>query len=287
MVANAAVLNSTFDVDELLNLILSAVDPVVPHETANLILVDEDMEIIRVVRRKGSTVHEYADNSGGHFIPNNSPSFRTMVETGLPIVIPDVGNDPDWVEIIGTEWIKSYTAAPIAFERETIGFISLSSSTPNFYNDKHADRLQAFADQASIAIRNARLYKQAQELATLEERQRLARDIHDAVSQTIFSASILSETLPRLWVSDPDRVKEGLIELQRLTRGALAEMRTLLVELVPEALTNSDLGDLINQLADGTAGRSHLEITLEKQGKTTLPPDVQTTFFRVAQEQLH
>jgi len=86
---------------------------------------------------------------------------------------------------------------------------------------------------------------------------------------------------------DPEGVKKDLFGLQRLTRGALAEMRTLLVELRPQALINADLGDLIRQLADGLAGRTEVEVILDIQGQHPLPAEVQTAFFRIAQESLN
>ena len=95
------------------------------------------------------------------------------------------------------------------------------------------DLLVAFADQAAIAIENARLYEEAQQVAASQERSRLARDLHDAVTQTLFSASLIAEVLPALWENDPAEGRELLGELRQLTRGALAEMRTLLLELRP------------------------------------------------------
>jgi two-component system nitrate/nitrite sensor histidine kinase NarX len=84
---------------------------------------------------------------------------------------------------------------------------------------------------AAIALENARLYTQAQRGAALEERQRVARELHDAVTQTLFSASLIAEVLPEMWERDPAHSRRLLQDLQQLSRGALAEMRTLLLEL--------------------------------------------------------
>ncbi len=194
---------------------------------------------------------------------------------------------PRWMKAEGMEWVRSIARAPIVFDDQLIGYIYLVSAAPNFFQSAQIERLRAFANQASIAIRNARLYEQAQELAALKERQRLAREMHDAVSQSLFSATVMAETLPRIWDRNPEAVKEGLFELQKLTRGALAEMRNLLVELRPKALINADLGDLIRQLADGLAGRTQVEVELKLEGRRPLPAEVQTAFFRIAQETLN
>jgi signal transduction histidine kinase len=104
----------------------------------------------------------------------------------------------------------------------------------------------------------ARLYEQAEEAAVATERNRLARDLHDAVSQTLFSASLIAKVLPRLWERKPEEGRRRLEEVRRLTRGALAEMRTLLLELRPKALVEADLGDLLRQLTEAFIGRARI-----------------------------
>jgi PAS domain S-box-containing protein len=127
----------------------------------------------------------------------------------------------------------------------------------------------------------------AAEDAVSAERTRLARDLHDAVTQTLFSASILAEVLPELWQMDEEEAKKSTEELGQLTRGALAEMRTLLLELRPAALTQSRLVDLIRQLCDALIGRARLPIKFTAEGDRTLPPEVQVAFYRIAQESLN
>ena len=131
----------------------------------------------------------------------------------------------------------------------------------NAFDDLDLFTAQTLADQLAIAIENAHLYEQAQELATVQERQRLARDLHDAVSQTLFSASLIAEVLPRLWERNPDEGRKRLEEIRQLTRGALAEMRTLLLELSPAALVDADLGDLLRQLAESITGRARIPVS--------------------------
>ena len=79
-----------------------------------------------------------------------------------------------------------------------------------------------------IALENARLYEQAHQAAILEERQRFIHDLHDAVTQTLFSASLIAEVLPKVWERDPREGQARLEELRELTRDALLEMNSLL-----------------------------------------------------------
>jgi PAS domain S-box-containing protein len=123
--------------------------------------------------------------------------------------------------------------------------------------------------------------------AVTAERTRLARDLHDAVTQTLFSASLIAEVLPELWRSDLNVAQESTEELRQLTRGALAEMRTLLLELRPAALTQARFSELMRQLCEALIGRARLPIQLKIEGERLLPPDVQVALYRIAQECLN
>lgn len=131
------------------------------------------------------------------------------------------------------------------------------------------------------------LAEKAAEEAVIAERTRLARDLHDAVTQTLFSASLIAEVLPDLWDINRDEALKSTDELKQLTRGALAEMRTLLLELRPSALTQARFEDLIKQLAEALIGRARLPIQVKIDGERKLPPDVQVTLYRIAQESLN
>jgi PAS domain S-box-containing protein len=131
------------------------------------------------------------------------------------------------------------------------------------------------------------LAEKAADEAVTADRTRLARDLHDAVTQTLFSASLTAEVLPDLWEMDVEEAKRSTEELRQLTRGALAEMRTLLLELRPATLTQTLLSDLIRQLCEAFIGRSRLPITLKVEGDCKLPPEVQVACYRIAQESLN
>jgi PAS domain S-box-containing protein len=125
------------------------------------------------------------------------------------------------------------------------------------------------------------------EEAITSERTRLARDLHDAVTQTLFSASLIAEVLPELWEVNPEEARKSNEELRQLTRGALAEMRTLLLELRPATLTQARFQDLIKQLSEALVGRARLPVELVVSGEYDLPPDIKVAFYRIAQESLN
>jgi PAS domain S-box-containing protein len=129
--------------------------------------------------------------------------------------------------------------------------------------------------------------QQLKEKTAEEERTRLARDLHDAVSQTLFSTSLIAEVLPRLWERNKDEGLKKLEEVRQLTRGALAEMRTLLFELRPAALADAELSDLLRQLSESVIGRARVPVALEVEGTCAIPTDVKIAFYRIAQEALN
>ncbi|MCB9125801.1 MAG: GGDEF domain-containing protein [Caldilineaceae bacterium] len=133
----------------------------------------------------------------------------------------------------------------------------------------------------------AALAQKAAEEAVAAERTRLARDLHDAVTQTLFSASLTAEVLPELWEADPADGRATTEELRQLTRGALAEMRTLLLELRPGAVTQARLDDLIRQLIEASVGRGHTTVHFVADGQRPLPDDVKVALYRIAQEALN
>ncbi len=134
---------------------------------------------------------------------------------------------------------------------------------------------------------NELLREKAAQDAVIAERTRLARDLHDAVTQTLFSTTLIAEVLPDIWESNPEEGKRRLEELRQLTRGALAEMRTLLVELRPNALVEVPLPTLLRQLTEALNGRSRINIQFNVTGDCNLPGDVQVGLYRIAQEALN
>jgi signal transduction histidine kinase len=152
--------------------------------------------------------------------------------------------------------------------------------------DLHRHNLESLVDARTAKLEEAQeqLLQQTQEQATLEERNRLARDLHDAVTQTIYSAALIAEALPQIWERSPDEGQRNLIKLRQLVRGALAEMRALLFELRPAALEAVDLELLLRQQCDALTGRTRIPVNLTVEGQAELPPEVKITFYRITQE---
>ncbi|MEZ4860252.1 MAG: PAS domain S-box protein [Caldilineaceae bacterium] len=178
-------------------------------------------------------------------------------------------------------------SAPLWIKEEIFGILLLFYQEVRDFSDETISLTATFCDQAALAIENTHLYAQIERSAVVAERNRIAHDLHDSVTQTLFSASIIADILPRLWERNREDALQRLQELRELTRGALAEMRTLLLELRPTALTNVPLSDLLHQFAAAVVGRARVPIEVKIQGEEDLPVNVRIALYRIAQEALN
>jgi signal transduction histidine kinase len=166
----AAALNSTLNLDAVLDRILDNIEHVTPQDAADIMVVEA--EFARIIRYR-----EYPHSNQEHspiearFVIVETSDLRHMLETQQPIMISDTRLYPGWVKLPQMAWIRSSLSAPIILKGQVIGFICIHSKTPGFFNATHTRHLQAFVDQAAIAIENARLYDDARRhTAELESR---------------------------------------------------------------------------------------------------------------------
>jgi two-component system nitrate/nitrite sensor histidine kinase NarX len=185
------------------------------------------------------------------------------------------------------EGVQAWMWVPLAVKERMLGGLGIAHARRNYFTAHHAALALSMADQVAITMVNAELNEHARALAALQERQRLAQNLHDAVNQSLFSAGLIAEVLPRLWDRDQVEARQSLEDLRRLTRGALAEMRELLAELQPSVLTDSSLGDLLCQLANAFTGRTNIPVTLTFAGDHVLSAKLQVALYRICQEALN
>ncbi len=284
----AAVLNSTLNLSNVFKRILDNIGRVVPHDTANLMLIEGDMA--RVVRTRGYSAHAKAIVEKQQLSIIRTKHLEEMYRTGMVFNMPNVSEASSrWTLVSEGVTIRSYLGAPICLHGQIIGFLNLESRLPNAIQDVPDKWVQAFTDSAAIAIRNAQLYERAQNAAIVEERQSIARDLHDAVSQTLFSANMIADALPYMWERDIIGVQHKLKEMRQLTHHAMAELRTMLHELRPQTLVNTFFDDLVNQLTRSYGMRTPTAFTVESTGHegTELPVDVKVALYRITQEAIN
>jgi len=221
------------------------------------------------------------EQPGFHLVPS---SLKVGIEGlsgwvaayGTPLNIPDVRKEPRYIHIKGSQ-ACSELIVPIIAKEQVIGTLDALSDRLNAFDETDQIVMQSLAHQVGAAIENARLFQAEQRRAEQEERNRLARELHDAVTQTLFSASLIAEAVLPIWEKDPNQGRELLLELRSLSRGALAEMRTLLLELRPAALIETPLDDLLRQLGEAANGREGIPVNVIVEGQGVLPPEVRAS----------
>lgn len=218
----------------------------------------------------------YAVSNFGPYVDQN---YSEQVEA-----FPE--NLRNWVDVVRRHF-SAYLAVPLIVQGAVYGMISLYYTEAQEFGEEVISLGMTFADQAALAIENARLRIQVEQSAVLTERNRLARELHDAVTQTLFSASLIAEVLPRIWERNPEEGQRRLRELRQMTRGALAEMRTLLLELRPTALLEADTVELFRHLTNAFTGRTQVPVRLLLDLQTTLAPEQKVVFYRISQEALN
>jgi signal transduction histidine kinase len=290
-----AILNSNRSLEEILNHIVTYVSSRLLECQATAIFALQPKDGTLVIQASHGLTSSLVN---AQYLPGYA-SASQVVQTRQPVIVSNAQNETTeeiYLDASQVEWAmvsqfmvlyQAWLAVPLIIKGEIYGAILMYYREPRSFSDEEVNLAQIFSDQVALAIENAHLRIQAEQAAVIAERNRLARELHDAVSQTLFSANLIAEVLPRLWERDRVEAQARLDELHLLTRGALAEMRTLLFELRPAAFKDARLGDLLKHLTQGLSARSQIPIKLTVNGERTLPPEVQLALYRITQEALN
>jgi signal transduction histidine kinase len=176
---------------------------------------------------------------------------------------------------------------PMMLRDRVTGMLAVESDEPASYTGRHAELLLAVADHAAIAVENARLYERARGLAALEERQKLARELHDSESQALFGIGLGARTARTLLDRDPTRVADPLDYVVSLAEAALTEMRALIFELRPDALEQDGLVGILEKQAAALTARHKLKVETVLGSEPDAPLTVKEALYRIAQEALN
>ena len=212
--------------------------------------------------------------------PDNS-----IFEANVVDFFPD---DQSRQEIINELLEEGFIHIPMLQLKHSDGGLIYVNLTQSILSRGDQDVLLGIVDDITDQVlAEQTLQKQVEETAVTDERNRIARELHDSVTQTLYTTSLIAEALPKVWHMQPEEALRGVDELRILTRGALAEMRTLLLELRPGDLAGRSLSELLHQLTDAMTTRTELPITTTIVGGAPLPTDVKIAFYRITQEALN
>ncbi|HEX6540181.1 MAG TPA: PAS domain S-box protein [Ktedonobacterales bacterium] len=223
--------------------------------------------------------------------------FYQIAERRAPVILDDIYGDSGLAETIRTRfdqrnrliypYLRSWMSIPLIVKDDVIGLISLQSNQPGYYTDRSARIATAIAALAAIALENARLYEQAQDRSALEERQRLARELHDSVSQALYGIALGTRTARAVLERDAAQAREPLDYVLSLADTAMEEMRALILELRPESLEREGLASALRKLAEATHRREGLTVRAHVGLEPAISLEAKQAFYRIAQEALH
>jgi GAF domain-containing protein/two-component sensor histidine kinase/HAMP domain-containing protein len=213
-----------------------------------------------------------------------------VAAAGEPLRVPDVSREPRHVSSPSANRTQSELALPIKSRGQTIGVLDIESDRPDAFDESDVAVLQSLASQLGVAIENARLYEQAQQLAALEERQKLARELHDSVSQALYGIALGTRTARTLLSREPaagagvKALGEPLDYVLSLAEAGLAEMRALIFELRPESLEVEGLVAALTKHAASLRARHNLEVSANFGQEPELALPAKEALYRIAQE---
>lgn len=264
-----AAANRSLDLKETLATTLDLIVALVGASRAGVMLLDEPTgELIPYSLRP---VRDVASDD----LEKMLSTCRSVLDDGAALYVA-----PDPEEGL----LEPGALIPLESRGDRLGVLVIVGSQGGVFSTAQLALFQSIADQLGVAVENARLFAKSEQAAVAAERNRLARDLHDAVTQTLFSSSMIADVLPKIWERNPDEGRRRLEELRQLTRGALSEMRTLLVELRPAALADTDLGDLLEHQVNAFIARTRLQVGFERSVSYNPPVEVKEAFYRIAQE---
>ncbi|OJX41489.1 MAG: hypothetical protein BGO78_01815 [Chloroflexi bacterium 44-23] len=262
--------------------------------------------IRKIDYEKGTVFTEASSNLPAEFdvikeIPFYPGGSERILKENVPVAVPNLQEglgrylrdtqelsspQRDWVKVL-LKYFKSHLIIPLIINNDLYGTLTFYFDQITDFSEEDIHLAMTLGTQVSLAIENARLRSQEREIAIATERNRLARDLHDAVTQTLFSATLIADALPRMMSKNQTEGLQRLEELRQLTRGALAEMRTLLLELRPSAIQDASFSELLTQLCAAFNSRGNLKVNLKLESVNSLPGEEKLAFYRIAQESLN
>ncbi len=311
---------SSLELDQVLDLILQQIDRVVPHIGTRITLLTEGTQM-RVVAAKGCADNEEAKLAT--FEITQAPLAPLIMYERETVVVRDAISDPRWIWLPGAKQVRSWCGTPLIIKDRPIGFLCVDWGEPDFYTEAHARIVRAFADQAAVAIENAQLYTtiksfseqlehkvgqrtielrhahneiatKAEQLRALvcrvvqiqeSERQRIAHDLHDSVTQAILGAIYELQALRRRIGGQRTELIHPIDECRQLLEHTLVEMKTIIYALRPRALDELGLLAALENFVAASSLHYGLEITFQVSGSAyPLTDDVELAIYRIVQE---
>lgn len=279
-------ITSIMDIDQVLNQVVHLIQQTFGYDHVAIATIEGDYAVYRVGAGHYWKNPEFEFNPKRLRIGDEGITGR-VAASGQAVYAPDVREDSGYVEMVGSATL-SEIVVPIKVKGRVIGVLDAQSDRLNAFDASAQVVLQSLADQAAVAIENAQLYKQAQQLAVVEERNRLARELHDSVTQALYGITLHAEAAYRqLNANQADLANEQLSELRSTAQEALREMRLLIFELRPSVVELQGLIPALRARLEAVEERAGLNVEFNIEGQLDLSDKIQDGLYRIAQEALN
>jgi signal transduction histidine kinase len=277
-------ITSILDIDDLLTRVVDLIQDAFGYYHVQVFLLDRDAGQL-ILRADGRTL-----SSEYRCLEMSQPSINARAaQSGKPVLVNDVARDPIYLFDGNLPGTRSELVVPLRLGDQVIGTLDVHHARIDAFSAEDVLVIQSLGDQIAVAIENAHLYDQSRELAILEERTRLARELHDSVTQSLYSVVLLSEGWRRQLSAGAvgTQPETQLRRISEIAQQALKEMRLLIHELRPPALGQDSLVDALRKRLDAVENHVGVEGRVVMDDFVDLPPDVEEGLYRIAQEALN
>ncbi len=283
---------STLDLRQLLTLILEHVERTIGYTSASIWRYDGETRVAIAYQGKIPSNLVLEDATATSELPGE----KMVVDEQCPVIIPDLLDESEQARayrelasqrLLGANpFSRSWMGVPLVIEGRTTGMMRLDHDIPDYFTPHHARLMTIIANLAAVAIQNAMAYEEAQRAAVVNERARLARDLHDSIIQAVYAITWNMRTAHQVLPTNADRAGKLMEQALDTARTCLLDLRSLVFELRPELLEQYGLTGLLARHVESVQGRGPLDFNLEIGGEPELPLGSKEALYRIAQEAL-
>jgi signal transduction histidine kinase len=294
----STILARSLHLDLTLSHILEQLEGLIPFDSATIFLVSNRSQKLRMVSARGIPNANVTIMSSKEV--DSFPLDETVLATARPLIVPDVRQDPRWRPLRGTEYIRSYLGVPLLARDGPIGLVTVDRRVPDSFLEADAKLAAAFAQHATAAIENARLFSevsnQERRLHSLlnkvvtaqeEERRRISRELHDEMGQALTAIKLNLQMVLAALAGEDAELQGRLEEVVGLSANTLQEVRRLAMDLRPSILDDLGLIPTLRWYVDSFQKRTNIVSELRlPESSDRLSSIVETALYRVVQEAL-
>jgi PAS domain S-box-containing protein len=277
--------SSTNDLNKALQQALEQTLQAIGVETGLIYLLNDEHQYFHLVAYK-SIPPELVQKLVRQAVDGTVPGWVAQHKESL--ILPDLAADPRSTAIIPAGEVLAFAGLPMRVQNRVVGMLGIIKPGRERFNLEEMMLLSFIADHIGLVVDHFRLYQQVEKSAVSEERSRMARELHDSVTQSLYSASLFaSGALKYVEMGQADKTQELLIQLGQVTQQALKEMRLMVYELRSSALRSSGLVGALQNRLDAVERRSGIKASLSADPLLQLPEKLEEDLYRIGLEALN